>query len=374
MNNVNKSQPKHGARPQVFHWLPSSVLGGLEMAALTIIQASPDHKHVVVTGDATGPAVELWREAGAEVVLIDGWYGLLGIMWARRWQKFVRERGVRHLIAWSPTRLPQLLSPLDEGCRCVVHLGTAGRWNYRARWLGRLMGAIYRPVCRPKLLACSQVVAQSAEAEPMLRHFSMAVVPNPARHCFFELGVARRFAAVAPRRWGMLARLDGLKDHRSLIEAVRLLPAEIEFHLDLAGAGETRAELHRLVAEAGLEHRVAFLGALCRPQDAMRDWQAFVFATTKREGFGIAVAEAMAAGLPCVLTDVAAMREVAGDSAYYAEPGSPDSLRRSILEVYTRPAEAMRRAEEGRRRAQSLYLPEAFARQYLSALELAPSA
>lgn len=106
----------------------------------------------------------------------------------------------------------------------------------------------------------------------------------------------------------------------------------------------------------------------------MRDWQAFVFATTKREGFGIAVAEAMAAGLPCVLTDVAAMREVAGDSAYYAEPGSPDSLRRSILEVYTRPAEAMRRAEEGRRRAQSLYLPEAFARQYLSALELAPSA
>lgn len=374
MNNVEKSPPEHGALPQVFHWLPSSLLGGLEMAALTIIQTTPDHNHVVVTGDATGPAVELWREAGAEVVPIDGWHGLLGIAWARRWQQFVRERRVRHLIAWSPTRLPQLLAPLGEGCRCVVHLGNAGGWSFRARLLGRLMGAIHRPVCRPKLLACSQVVAASAEAEPMLRHLSMSVVPNPARRCFFELGAARRFEAEAPRRWGMLARLDGLKDHRSLIEAVRLLPAELGFHLDLAGAGETQAELHRLVAVAGLDGRVAFLGALSRPQDAMKDWQAFVFATTKREGFGIAVAEAMAAGLPCVLTDVAAMREVAGDSAYYADPGSPDSLRRLILEVCSRPAEAMKRAEEGRRRAQSLYSPEAFVRQYFSALGLAPSA
>lgn len=368
---MNKSLSNGSSRPQIFHWLPSSLLGGLEMAALTIIQTTPDHRHVVVTGDATGPAAELWREAGAEVVLIDGWHELLGITWARRWQKFVRERGVQHLIAWSPTRLPQLLSPLDEGCRCVVHLGTAGRWNYRARWLGRLMAVFYRPVCRPKLLACSQVVAESAEAEPMLRHLPVSVVPNPARLCFFELGAARRFVAVAPRRWGMLARLDGLKDHRSLIEAVRLLPADFEFHLDLAGVGETRAELHRLVAEAGLEHRISFLGALTRPQDAMRDWHAFVFATTKREGFGIAVAEAMAAGLPCVLTDVAAMREVAGDTAYYADPGSPDALRKRILEVCSRPAEAMKTAEEGRRRAQSLYSPEAFTRKYLSALELA---
>lgn len=371
---MNKSQSDRIARPQIFHWLPSSLLGGLEMAALTIIQTTPDHKHVVVIGDATGPAVELWREAGAEVVLIDGWYGFLGITWARRWQKFVRERGVRHLIAWSPTRLPQLLSPLDDGCRCVVHLGTAGRWNYRARWLGRLMGAIYRPVCRPKLLACSKVVAESAEAEPLLRHLSMSVVPNPARRCFFELGAARRFDSEEPSRWGMLARLDGLKDHRSLIKAVRLLPAKIKFHLDLAGAGEEWAELHRLVSDSGLEHQISFLGALTRPQDAMREWHAFVFATTKREGFGIAVAEAMAAGLPCVLTDVAAMREVAGDSAYYADPGSPDSLCRRILDVYSQPAEAMKRAEEGRRRAQSLYSPEAFARQYFSALGLATSA
>jgi glycosyltransferase involved in cell wall biosynthesis len=367
---MTQVQKNDGKADTIFHWLPNSVLGGLEVAALTVIQTTPFLKHVVVAGDATGPAVALWREAGAEVVQLDGWYGTLGFAWARRWQKFVRERGVRHLIAWSPTRLPQLLAPLDEGCRCVVHLGTAGRSSLRARLQNRVMRLIYRPACRPKLLACSQVVAAAAKTEPTLRQMSLAVVPNPARRCFFELGAEPQFAPVPPRRWGMVARLDGLKDHRSLIEAVRLLPAGVEFRLELAGDGELHAELSRQVAAAGLGHRVAFLGATSRPQDAMRSWQAFIFSTTEREGFGIAVAEAMAAGLPCVLTDVAVMREVAGDSAYYADPGSPDSLRRRILEVYAHPAEAARRAEQGRCRARSLYSPEAFARQYLSALGL----
>jgi glycosyltransferase involved in cell wall biosynthesis len=168
----------------------------------------------------------------------------------------------------------------------------------------------------------------------------------------------------------MLARLDSFKDHSNLIEAIRLLPPTLDIRLEFAGGGELRDTLQKKVFDYGLEKRIYFLGSVGRPQDAMRSWQAFIFSTTEREGFGIAVAEAMAAGLPCVLTDVPVMREVAGDSAYYAEPGSPDSLRRRILEIYADPAEAARRAAQGRRRAQSLYAPEVFARQYLSALGL----
>jgi glycosyltransferase involved in cell wall biosynthesis len=169
----------------------------------------------------------------------------------------------------------------------------------------------------------------------------------------------------------MLARLDGLKDHRSLIEAVRRMPAEVEFHLEIAGDGVLAESLREQVAEAGLERRVRFLGALAQPQEVMRNWEAFVFATTAGEGFGIAVAEAMASGLPCVLTDVAALREVAGSCAYYAATASPADLIARILEVIERPALAQARAEEGRLRAQKLYAAETFARRYLSALELA---
>lgn len=367
------SQVEYGPenRPQLFHWVPSSALGGIEMAALTLIQAAPELRHVVATGDVSGPAIALWRDAGAEVVHIPRWQGALGVSWARHWAAYVRQRGVRHFVAWSPTRLSQLLSPLAKDARCVVHLGNVGGFSLRARWQHRIMTLAYRTVCRPTLIACSQAVAASVEDEPALSGLPRIVVPNPVRAAFFELGAVRPSLRTAPNVWGMLARLDELKDHRSLIEAVRSLPSEVEFHLEIAGDGVLAEELRKQVAEAGLERRVKFLGALAQPQEAMRKWEAFVFATTAGEGFGIAVAEAMASGLPCVLTDVAALREVAGGCAYYAAPASPAELSARILEVIGSPALAQARAEEGRQRAQELYAAETFAQRYLSILELA---
>ncbi len=363
-------QASAGVSP-LFHWVPSAALGGIEMAALTLVQAAPELRHVVATGDVSGPAVALWREAGAEVVHLAGWQGALGISWARHWKDFVQRRGVRQLVAWSPTRLPQLLSPLGNDSRCIIHLGNVGGFSRRARWQHRMMTLAYRPACRPTLIACSQAVAASLEDEPALSGLPRIVVPNPVRSAFFELGNARPSLRSAPKAWGMLARLDGLKDHRSLIEAVRRLPAEVEFYLEIVGAGVLEEELRKQVSEACMGRRIRFLGALARPQEAMRNWEAFVFSTKAGEGFGIAVAEALAAKLPCVLTDVAALREVAGSCAYYAAPGSPADLSDRILEVIGNPALAQARAEEGRLRAQKLYTAETFARRYLSALELA---
>lgn len=364
-------EPASANRAPLFHWVPSSALGGIEMAALTLIQVTPERRHVVVTGDAHGPAVALWREAGAEVVHLTGWQGVLGLSWARHWMAFVRQRGVRHLVAWSPTRLPQLLSPLGKDTRCVVHLGNVGGFSCRARWQYRLMTLAYRSACRPTLVACSQAVATSVVGEQAFSGLPLIVVPNPVRAAFFELGATRPSLRSAPKAWGMLARLDGLKDHRTLIEAVRQLPVELEFHLEIAGDGVLAEEIRKQVAEAGLERRVRFLGALTQPQEVMRKWEAFVFATTVGEGFGIAVAEAMASGLPCVLTDVAALREVAGNCAYYVAPASPSDLSARIMEVIGNPELAQARGEEGKLRAQKLYAAETFARRYLSALRLA---
>ncbi len=370
MHDQDHSPPS--GQVSLTHWLPTSALGGIETAALTLIRQARDIRHVIVTGDASGPAALLWREAGAEVVQVDGWDGLLGVAWARRWKAFVRARQVRRLIAWSPTRLPLVLSPLAAEGRCVVHLGNVGGLSRRARWQGRAMGMLYRPACRPTLIACSQAVAASVEAEPAFAGLPLVVIPNAVRPEFFFLGEARPKSPSAPKVWGMLARLDGLKDHRSLIESVRLLPPEMEFRLELIGEGVLGETLRRQVAAAGLEQRVRFLGALAQPEEAMRRWEAFVFATTGAEGFGIAAAEAMAAGLPCVFSDVAALREVAGDHAYYAHQGSPSSLCAKMLEVIRDPAAAAAMAEEGRRRARSLYSAEGFTRRYLQALGMTP--
>lgn len=357
----------------IFHWVPSSQLGGIEMAALTLIQESPQHTHVVAAGDISGPAVDLWRGAGAEVIEIPAWRGRLGIAWARHWRRFVRERDVRHLISWSPTRLAIVTSPLRADALCLVHLGNVGGYSPRARIQEGLARAVLRSACKPQLVACSRTVMDSVSEEPAFSGYPRLMVYNPVRRAFFDVGATRRSLPATIRTWGMIARLDRLKDHRTLIEAVGMLPPSLDFCLEIVGEGELNLELKALVTARGLESKIRFTGSTSAPQAALARWDGFVFSTTAAEGFGIAVAEAMAAGLPCVLSDVRALREIAGAEAYFAAAGDPSQLAERLLQVARDPAAARAMGRAASLRAAVHYAPKAFAQSYLAALGLAPA-
>lgn len=340
------------------------------MAALTFIEESKHMSHVVVTGDNHGPAIELWRSAGAEVIQTPSWKSRLGLKWCRQWALIVQERRIRQLVIWSPTRLSMVTSPLGDDARCVVHLGNVGGFSLRARTQELVMHAILRPASRPRLIACSQAVLKSVADEPAFAGLPRQVIYNSVRRAFFDVGSLRRTKPSCKITWGMVARLDGLKDHCTLIEAVEMLPASLDFRLEIVGDGQMEDELKEKVKTARLTKKVYFMGATSAPYDALGRWNGFVFSTTKAEGFGIAVAEAMASGLPCVLSDIPALREVAGETAFFFEPGSPKSLAERLHEVILNHDLAEQRAQAGRARALELYAPDSFARSYLKELGL----
>ncbi len=103
-----------------------------------------------------------------------------------------------------------------------------------------------------------------------------------------------------------VGRLVKEKDYETLIRAVKLLP---DTYLCVVGDGPEAPALRSLVVSLELGNRVKFLGFRADVESLLPMSDLFV-ASSVYEGFGIAVAEAMAAGLPVVVTDAPGLREI----------------------------------------------------------------
>jgi glycosyltransferase involved in cell wall biosynthesis len=153
-------------------------------------------------------------------------------------------------------------------------------------------------------------------------------------------------------RVGNVARLAPQKDHRTLIEAARLVP-EAEFVI--VGDGELREELER--AAEGL--RVRFLGARDDVPELLASFDVFAF-PSRFEGLCLAVIEAQAAGVPVVATPVGGIREtvVDGETGLLVPPGDPAALAAGIRRLLEDRPAAKAMAAEAKRRVRERYSVE----------------
>jgi teichuronic acid biosynthesis glycosyltransferase TuaC len=214
-----------------------------------------------------------------------------------------------------------------------------------------------RPALREQLLAALGAAAGCISVSHSLRDLVIAngveqqrvtVIPNGVNRRLFHPGdpAAARAALGIDSRVRLLVSVGHLlsvKRHATLIEATRRLRKEMEVKLVIIGGQsyepEHPAALRRQVAEAGLEDVVCLKGAL--PPSEVARWlcaaDAFALASA-REGCCNALLEALAVGLPAVVTRV-------GDNAHFVRPGSSGALvdvddaagmHRALAEVLSR--------------------------------------
>lgn len=148
------------------------------------------------------------------------------------------------------------------------------------------------------------------------------------------LGLARPFLFYPAASWPH-------KDHRTLLQALRLLLDRGRFDGDLVLTGVAREAAGLVAAEIarlGLGERVRLLGHLpaARLPELYALAEALVF-PSRFEGFGFPVVEAMACGCPVVCADATSLPEVAGGAALLFEPGSPEALAGRVAEVLEGP-------------------------------------
>jgi glycosyltransferase involved in cell wall biosynthesis len=151
-----------------------------------------------------------------------------------------------------------------------------------------------------------------------------------------------------------------VKGHNYLLGALRILEERgAHLELDLAGDGPLRAVLERGVGEAGLSHRVRFLGTV--PHATLLErlrahrWDLAVLPSVAteeaEEGIPVSLMEAMAAGLPVLATRTGAIPELLDRGAgVLVEGGDPVALADALEELVRNPSLRKRIAETGYRR------------------------
>lgn len=159
-----------------------------------------------------------------------------------------------------------------------------------------------------------------------------------------QLGLTERLVLL------YLGALTPRKNLRFLLEVLAVVSQRLpSVHLVLAGSGPQEMELRRYAQELGVQTRVTFTGYLAEA-DKVRYYNLadlFVFPSLL-EGFGMAVAEAMACGVPVVSSNAASLPEVVGEAGLLADPTDGDGFAAQIVRLLA--DEALRRnlGEAGR--------------------------
>jgi len=168
------------------------------------------------------------------------------------------------------------------------------------------------------------------------------------RELALELGVAERGPVLLN-----VARMHRDKNQAVLLEAFReVLERYPAATLLLVGRGRRRAEIEGIIRALDLHDSVRILEARTDVGDLYHLADLGVLASN-REGFSIVVLEAMAAGLPQVLTDVGGNGEAVGDTraALLVPPRDSHSLAAALLQLLDDPDRAREMRRAARKRA-----------------------
>ena len=265
---------------------------------------------------------------------------------ARRLRRALQELQP-DLVHAGPVQGPALLSAL-AGFHPLLSMSWASDllWHARSgpgRWAARYV------LARSDALACDcQAVRQQAVSLGIpeqrivvfpwgvdLGHFS----PGPSA-LRAELGWEQSCVILSTRSWERLLGVDLL-----LEGFLRAAAARPQLRLLMLGSGSMEADLRRRVRQSGLAERMHFAGPVDfeRLPDYYRCADLYVSASHS-DGSSISLLEAMACGLPALVSDIAANREWVApqENGWWFPDGDAEALAQALLDFSDR--------EEGWRR------------------------
>jgi glycosyltransferase involved in cell wall biosynthesis len=347
---------------------PELAFGGGEtqVLGLTLALAAAGHDAELICD----PAGRLWERAAKAGIRCHP----LRIRNALDISAAIRLRGIlkreRYDIVHFHTSRAHSMAPLVRGFAPALFV--TRRMDYRPN-------RIFAPYLFNRAVDCvvaiSGGVADSLAAAGVDRS-CVAVVPSGVDCARFrppsvdERADARARFGISEREIAIAAvgALEPRKGHRYLIEAIAALAqSDVTLKCFIAGDGSIRADLERRVAELGCAGRVALPGRIEDPRELLWASDVFVMPSLK-EGLGIAALEAMASGLPAIVSATGGLREVVEHevSGIQVEPARADEIGAAIARLANSTELRARMGAAARARVEENYSMESMAQRTLA--------
>jgi len=137
-----------------------------------------------------------------------------------------------------------------------------------------------------------------------------------------------------------------------VLEIFRQVQERIPSHLAMVGDGPDRPAAERFARDAGIAHRVEFLGNVSPIEGVMGAGDVFLLPSSE-ESFGLAALEAMACGVPVVASDAGGIPELVahGEGGFVFPVGDTAAMASCVTTLLSDPRELARQRVLARSRA-----------------------
>lgn len=351
-------------RPLVMHVIHHLLIGGMENGLVNLINHLPEHefRHVVVCVEDYSDFRLRIRRTDVEVIALHR--SRIGVSRLRR-ELFALCRRLRPAVLHSRNMsgldalLPAFLA------RVPARVQSEHGWDVDnldgRQWKPALLRRLHSPLVQ-RYVTVSGDLARYLEDRVGIAPSRITTICNGVDTTRFRpqpapasLVLPAGFSGDGVLRFGTVGRLQAVKDQATLLaalaELIRRRPdLRPRARLLVVGDGPLRDDLVRRAVELGVADLTHFAGASADVPAWLQAMDVFVLPSLN-EGISNTLLEAMASGLPTLVTRVGGNVELVqeGDGGGFFAPGDVDTLAGRLIAYFD--DEVLRRADGAAARA-----------------------
>lgn len=328
---------------KVLHLSSEKTWRGGEQQIAYLIEASREMGVEVVVAVRRHSDFETWcRQAGLDVHAM-GFRNGLDLLTAKSVADLVKRCGAQlvHVHSGKSHSIAYLASKLGLSVPIIVHR----RVDFSLKTSGPSLGKYNHP--QVKAIICVSHAIADMVRQAVARPDRVHVVHSGIDFARFaeahtNEGWLRRELNLSASTWliGNVSALAPHKDYPTFLRtAKRVCASHRDVHFVIAGEGDERGPLEKMVESEGIQKRVTFLGFRKNVPGLLAELDLFLM-TSKTEGLGTTIIDAMHSRLPVVATRAGGIPELVknGVNGYLCKPGDDACLADRVGALLNDPA------------------------------------